>query len=530
LETSAQKGSLDEHGQRLVDDTKEVLSATSTLVDKKLNEERFRRLVQFTQGAVKDEGLASAVTELMHQASGLGGQVSNKATDLTEYIKETTLNLTTSSQYRELALEFLRVLQNLMEQVHEGDDEEARTEDQILEQIRDKAKKFVKRVSEDEENRSLFRNFFQFSEQMYDSLYRATQEAKEKRQQKASSDLGKILDESWGILGDFVGEDMVSKFRENGNKFLSELDSDDKLRGWMKECKNLCLEIMDNPEMAQKSDDKIDELTRQGRDLTEKYRNDLNGLYDDANKILMKIRDDPVVKNFQEQLMKLGRDLALNSKGQPDLFVIERSMSQIRNLLVQIFRDVLVDVPIQRLQVNSDSFDLVLSDSFVRGTGLIPKTLHANLLTFSKIHFQETNAQWETTFRVDLRINQVKPEFHGVRFQYDKKSFPSFKDHGVADIIFGGDGLNAAAGITFYVGAGRLTRCVVSNCNVEVDKITLNIDKDKTKHDIIDFLLAPIYERVMTRKLQSSLEDFLSSRLREICSQLNSWFDSHPAE
>jgi len=124
----------------------------------------------------------------------------------------------------------------------------------------------------------------------------------------------------------------------------------------------------------------------------------------------------------------------------------------------------------------------------------------------------------------------LRPEFHDVNFDYHKKSFPSIKDHGVTDIIFGGNGLSAEAGITFSVVAGKLTKALVSTTNVQIDKITLNIDKKQTKHDFIDSMLAPVMAGVMTTKLQKSLQDFMESRLQQLCNQLNSWFESKPFE
>jgi hypothetical protein len=338
------------------------------------------------------------------------------------------------------------------------------------------------------------------------------------------------LDEAWEILSEFGGKDVVNKFRKNlQGDLLKELNRDEKFKKWRKDIRSFMLEVFEKPELLT-SGDKVDGLIREGRKLTEKYRDAINQVYNEGRDMLMKIRDDPVLNNFQDKLRKLGRDLACNSQGQTDLYVVENSMTQIKNLLVEVFKDFLVDIPIKRIEVQNDSIDLRISEIFMKGTGLVPEALHVKTSSYSTINFTEGAPDSGTSFRLNLRIDHMKPEFHNVRFDYDKKSFPSMKDQGVTDVIFGGDGLSAEAGITFTVYGGRLTRAEVSTAIVKIDRITFNIDKQQTQHHIIDSLFAPIVAGVMTTKLQKTLEEFLDSRLQEVCQQLNTWFESKPFE
>jgi hypothetical protein len=84
----------------------------------------------------------------MQQASGVGSQVSNKATDIASYIRESILNLTTSTEYRELVMEFLSLFQSLMGQVEETVTDLQKNPDKAAQKL---TSKIQKTLSEDEQ-------------------------------------------------------------------------------------------------------------------------------------------------------------------------------------------------------------------------------------------------------------------------------------------------------------------------------------------------------------------------------------------
>jgi hypothetical protein len=399
------------------------------------------------------------------------------------------------------------------------------TDEDQMDDISEKLGTLLRHVSQQEHYQIVVKNFMKYSAQIYDVLYRAKEDSS---RTKEAEDLRRSLDEAWEILNDFAGRDkrLVPRFRKHLIGVLEKVSDDEELRSWFHESHNLLIELMENPEKVEKTKERTNKMIHRGRDLSNKYREDLEEVYVDAQRIVERIQSDPVVKNFQRQLKQLGRDLALNAKGQPDLFVIERSMSTIKDIILERFKKkVLVDIPIRRVEVRSQEMDILLTNISVEGTGFVPELLHVKMASYSDFHLQKS-PEAQTKFRLRLRVEQMKPHFKGVQFAYYKKTFPSIKDHGVADVLFDGTGMNVDVAMTFVIEAGSISRAVLTTCTVSLDKITLKIDI--AKHDILDAILAPIIQARLRTRIESGVHDFIQSKLNQIVDQLNDWFATRP--
>jgi len=168
-----------------------------------------------------------------------------------------------------------------------------------------------------------------------------------------------------------------------------------------------------------------------------------------------------------------------------------------------------------------------LTNISVQGTGFVPETLHVEISSYSHFHFQKS-PQAEQRFRLRLRVEQIKPQFKNVNFSYQKKSFPSLNDYGVADVLFEGDGLSADVAITFNIEAGQISRAILTTCDVNLDSISLNIDI--AKHDILDTLLLPLFQANLRRRFRSVVHEFIHTRLHQLIDLLNDWFLTKPFE
>jgi len=197
--------------------------------------------------------------------------------------------------------------------------------------------------------------------------------------------------------------------------------------------------------------------------------------------------------------------------------------------MVELFRGLLVDVPIKRIQVHNEDLDLLLTDITIKGNGLVPDNVQVKLASYSEFHLQKS-PDAETSFKLRLKVDGIKPEFKGVKFSYDKKTFPQLTDKGVADINFEGNGLSSDVTISIRLENGRLSRAKIANSTVTLDSIKLIINKEKTQHDTIDSMFAPLVAGRLRTKLQKWIEEYTVDRLDQYVSQLNDWFASRPFE
>jgi len=113
---------------------------------------------------------------------------------------------------------------------------------------------------------------------------------------------------------------------------------------------------------------------------------------------------------------------------------------------------------------------------------------------------------------------------------YEKKTFPKISDKGVTDVIFEGNGLSANATISFTVRSGALTKARVRKSNLTLDTLRFDIDKEKTKHNILDSMFSGMVAGRLRTRLQASMEAAMTERLNQFVAQLNKWFATKPFE
>jgi hypothetical protein len=304
---------------------------------------------------------------------------------------------------------------------------------------------------------------------------------------------------------------------------MDSIQKDDELRGWIRSCRDLILDCIKNPE--RKVDDEINKLINQGRSISEKYRKDLNHLYSEGQQILTRIRTDPHLQDFSSKLEQLGRDLACNSRGQPDLFVLESSMLSIKELFVENARNMFVDLPLKKLEIEDDSMWLCLRGITMQGTGLIPEIIKVEMSSSSDFRLQKSS-EAQTTFRLGMRIDKIKPQFKDVCFGYKKKTFPHTEDSGTFDMIFEGDGLCMDSYITIVLDSHKVSKAKLSKLSVSLD--TISIKFGDTQHPILDWLAAPLISAQLRTRLERLIGDWIHRNLRTYICQLNDWFRTNP--
>jgi len=320
---------------------------------------------------------------------------------------------------------------------------------------------------------------------------------------------------------------LVFKFRNNLKTFFEKLRNDDELRRWAKESKQLFLDLIEKPDLNR--DDDINRLIRKGRKLSEKYRDDLNRLWKQTQRIMDEFKNDPVVQDFENKLQALGEKMILNSEGQPDLNVMEESMVQIKNFFVPIFRDLFIDVPIKRIEVRDKEFDCTIEDISIKGTGLVPDHIQVRMSSFSDLYPQKST-EMKQHFELYFKVENICPEFRGIKLDYEKKTFPALQNSVVADFNFNDSGISFDVTISIVIETGKITKAKLHSSNISVGSITINV-QEAAKHEWIEKnMIAPIIARSLGSKLENSLEKYINDRLKQFISRMNHWFKTNPFE
>jgi len=260
----------------------------------------------------------------------------------------------------------------------------------------------------------------------------------------------------------------------------------------------------------------------------EKWSNLFDKLSKQFNVLLYNIKNDSTTNKFGEKIKKLAQDFALNKQGQPDLFVLEDSIIQMKNLLVPLVKDQLANIKIGKIEFHNETYDVKIEDIGFSGS-FIPEQIDFHLRNDS--HLDTSDSSKDTMRNIlQFSVSNIKPEFRNFKFYYRRKTFPKIEDWGVADLLLSGSG--AAIQITWALLAkgGQNPVARLSEVNCTIDKLEFHISGKETHHDVLDKLMLPFVSGAIKNKVSGSIEDLLKAKLGEVNARLNEFFQSRPIE
>jgi len=535
------------------------------------------------------DALADAARQLMNKAAGLSTELRTEAEDIQSYLRSSLYNLVMSPEFRQLAFDFFTIFKDLAASLEDQAEEMAEEmtqakpksakkknakqqqpaqggqkpasyaqaaaqkggqqkggqqnqgkgvmktlskkaqavlseqEEEQVEAIRNRLNDFLKRLRNKKEYQTLISNFFKFSEEIYNTL----QNLQENPPPEIKS-LQTLINNVFEIIGDFSDAKIVKNYRKDIEKFFEDLTGDEDLSKWFSTAKKYIMDAMKKPDEidTEEAMEEVRKLIRKGREVLKKYQEVVGRLYDGAVEIFERIKDDPTLQTFSEKLTQLGKNFALNWKGEPDPLVMQESLIQVTGLLVRLFNGYLSNLPIQQLEVYSPNYDVVLQDIKTEGSGFAPESIQVTTASRTIVNLKSRDPS-RSVFRIGLQVDSINPCFKDFKYFFFHKSFPSYEDSGRADLCFDGDGLCAKAILTIRSVSGMPSRATLDKLWVTVDNLSLTIGPE-TKHQILSTLAAPIFAEVLRSKIEATIWSSLRSRFEEIAARLNSWFESNP--
>jgi len=315
------------------------------------------------------------------------------------------------------------------------------------------------------------------------------------------------------------------------NRVLEDQD----LNKWFRDLRSFVDKTIHEPESLTEQDRKnqAEELSNRGQALfqekeKQEWRADLELLKNRFQILVDNVRTDSTTQNWTSKLEKFGRDLIFNEKGLPDIFVLEDSIYQLKNLIVPLFKKTLENVPIKRIEVSTDTYDARVDDILFDATTFLPDQIDFKMLNAS--HMDLKNEKKDASLhQMLLQVDHIKPEFKKLKFYYRRKSFPKIEDYGIADLALKGDGACIRVIWSIESRAGGTPIAQISEVKCTIDKLNIHIVGEATKHDWLDTLLLPIFSGMIKNKISNTLEEYLRSKLNEANTNLNDWFASRPA-
>jgi len=242
------------------------------------------------------------------------------------------------------------------------------------------------------------------------------------------------------------------------------------------------------------------------------------------------VRQDAVTTSFTSKLEKFARDLVFNADGQPDLWIIDDSLHQLHLMLVPMLKSHLENIPIDRIEMTSAKYDIVLEDLLFSGTDILPDHLEFKFQNRVKVNLQDIE-QDVSTHNLKLTVDKIKPTLHNLKFYYKKKTgFPKIEDYGIVDVVFKGDGMALTLLWELLSSKGQPPTIQLVSTKCTIHSLGIHFVKEKTKHDIIDRLFVRLLNSTIKKRIANAVAEYIQMRVTQIDNQINQFFITRPIE
>jgi len=335
------------------------------------------------------------------------------------------------------------------------------------------------------------------------------------------------LQDAREFTAEFTGKEDLNKFTNMFEDTYNSVVEDEEVNNWFSRMRIFLESTLKRPEAVTEEDRKEEAkfLILKGKEIFK--REDFSKLIDQFQVLLHNLRTDSTTQDFSAKLEKFGRDLLFNEKGLPDLFQLEDSIYQLKNLIVPLFKKTLANIPIKRVEVVTDTYDIRVDDILFDATTFMPEHLDFQLLNAS--HLDLKNEKKDAALhQMLLHVDNIKPVFNHLKFYYKRKSFPKIQDFGIADLALTGEGAEISVLWTIESRGNAPPFAYLSHIKCEIDKLHIRIIGEATKHELLDTIMAPLISSLIKNKIANIVEDYLKSKLGEANNNLNEWFASRP--
>jgi hypothetical protein len=552
LRETAKEAELDSKGKQLEKDLEGIIDSTSRLIVEKNKGEKLQKFVKETKEAVEDSKEALRVLpqrarEKMEEENiPESERLRLEASQLYGYMKDLSLSFIKSPDFREVLSDWVQFFQSLTVEnikevaVKKGDTQIGQAIAEGLQQPEKPPKDEIQRKTEERlrelliklSSNPVYQNMTRDILKLADALRWSLEDASENPPVELKH-FRNAYNNALNFIAEFTGKKDLDEFRRLCWEAYLSVREDQRLVDWFVDFRNLLERILKEPEIATGPETKkeIEELIERGRDILqdEKWKKIFSVLRDQFQVLLENVKSDTATMEFQAKLEKFAKDLILNERGNPDLYVLEDSLSQLRNLVLPLFKHALENIPIKKIEIISDTYDVKIEDLVFDATTFMPEHLDFRMLNVSHVDFKHSERD-VLRHQLFIQVDHIKPQFKHLKFYYRRKTFPTIEDYGVADVGLTGEGAMIRVLWTIESRGGRRPVAELSEVKCQIDKITIHIVGEATKHNILDAIMAPLMSSVIKNKMSELIEDYLRAKLNNVTVSINDFFASRPTE
>jgi hypothetical protein len=263
-----------------------------------------------------------------------------------------------------------------------------------------------------------------------------------------------------------------------------------------------------------------DDFIFKGADLVGRLRQMLgtqhpgivNGVLSEAFSLINAFRQDGLTTDLYSSLRAVITDLALDPETggfqlKPGL------LKDFRNEMIPAIMSSLRFIPLPRIEVSTDQFDVILDNVILSGPQIIPSLIEFRVENELQLSPRPELPDAYFLNVVHLAVYQVQVNIRNVEFAIRKKKFPTFEDVGLANIVLAGNGLSL---VTRTAVDPNLPYTTLVPMVIEATIDQLNLEILESHHKTLGRLFGKSLVAAIKKRLCLALESQVYQAIRRL--------------
>lgn len=280
---------------------------------------------------------------------------------------------------------------------------------------------------------------------------------------------------------------------ENAKKFFTDF------RAWADG-------IINNPQKAK--DEGITnggvELINRSLEIREKYGDRLKSILEEFKSLLKSMQDQKYITEYREGIKQVGN--AFNGSGS-----ILDVVSQLRMLVIPVFKEIMKEIPLQRMEENDPSNSWSVENMVLMG-----RELNLDDVSF-QLKFGMKNFM-----KAIVKIKNVEATVRNVNFKFDRTSIPAWTDEGILDCTIAAPFWKLKWSVCEETGRAPYFELIEVNGSIRKLDVTLI----EARHTLLDRILLPALIPVFRRRAQQGIEQILRKNAENLTKRFNQFFST----
>jgi len=322
----------------------------------------------------------------------------------------------------------------------------------------------------------------------------------------------------------------LEPFLEKNRQLFAYVRGNQELRQWFDELVQFMRQVFENPnsvdeyDVTQRSEKLVDQAGQLSRDP--QFKSKYTQVWSEVQTIASSVRDDPDLKNLQEQTaVFLDNFTTVDANGQRQFNT--DLMQELRSLLVPLFLAQLDNIPLPPVEGSNQDYDYYFDNMVLHGQEIIPDMVKFYSETEAQVNVRELSSDKGQT-KVFLQVASIQLKLSDIHFRFTRKTFPKLSDEGTANLRVEGDqGFSLKLQLKVELAQPEnVPRFHLQTVDADIQK--LKIDIINAKHEFLLKLFAGIYQTKVKMMVEQNIEQKIKEVFGKIEGGLNQIFAKFP--